>query len=362
VQKSQQFAGVGVVAFNLANISAEMQNELAVFEITDTVYTRKNIAGATRFLKEYLSGIKKWHSQLFAIINNFKPDIIHCHFGTMGITWMDFELKFKTGIPYVTSFYGYDASSLPLVNLQYRKNLDRLWLNGTAFFAEGPELKNKLIALGCPNKKCLINPLLIPVEDYPVKTSYRQPGQPARFLFVGRFVEKKGFHLFLTAIGRLKGNIEKFTIDVIGSGTYEAVYKNIIAQYGLQENINWLGIKSHEDIINTLKDYDFLVHPSMQAIDNDSEGGAPSIIIEAQAAGLPVITSNHADIPFIMGYADFITPENNIDLLITTIQSMLNRKDIVSYALKGINKVHQQHDLTLNNTYRDHLLNLTATY
>lgn len=109
-----------------------------------------------------------------------------------------------------------------------------------------------------------------------------------------------------------------------------------------------------------MKNYDFLVHPSVTAKDNDSEGGAPTIIIEAQAIGLPVITTDHADIPFIMGYPDFVARENDVDSLMRVIEKIIKCDDIPYYAKQGIKKVYDLHNLKLNTTYEANLKELIS--
>jgi len=355
VQKSMQFAEVGIVAYSFHNIEDEIKERVSLFEITNKLYTRKTIPGAVRYIYEHLSGMRLWYMQLNNAIESFNPDIIHCHFGNTGIAMMNFNRKFKKHIPYVTSFYGYDISSLPAADRKYRKELNKLWKDGPAFFAEGPELAKKGIALGSPSTKWLINPLLIPVDDYPVKEEYRGAKTSVKFLFVGRFMEKKGFHLFLKAIAQLKKIINEFSIDIVGAGPYQKEYEQIIAENGLQSHIRWLGMLKHTEIIGMMKNYDFLVHPSLTAKDNDSEGGAPTIIIEAQAVGLPVITSDHADIPYVMGYRDFMAKENNITSLIDSIESMINCSDIQHYTKMGKDKVIVQHSLKQNELYENNL-------
>lgn len=360
VEKSLQFAEVGVASYHLQNIDDELKRKLNLFEITNRLYTRKSIAGATRYIYENLSGMRLWYQQLDKAIKSFKPDIIHCHFGNAGIAMMNFCNKFKIATPYVTSFYGYDISSLPVTDKRYRRNLDKLWTKAPAFFAEGPELAKKGIALGCEPSKWFINPLLIPVEDYPVKQQYRNTAEPVRFLFVGRFIEKKGLHLFLKAIGQLKQSLTDFTIDIVGSGPYKEQYDEIISENNLTDHVKWLGILKHHEIINMMKDYDFLVHPSLTAKDNDSEGGAPTIIIEAQAVGLPVITSDHADIPYVMGYYDFMAKENDIFSLTVNLKNIIECKDIQDIAKKGTEKALYQHGLIQNDLYESNLRKIIA--
>ena len=355
VQKSCEFAEVGVVSFNLGEIDNELKGKLSIFAIRKELYSRKNIKGALRFIYEKLTGTQSWFADLNWAIDEFKPDIIHCHFGMEGVAMLQFESKFRKKVPYVTSFYGYDISSLPATDKPYRRELVKLLQHGNGFFAEGPELKKKVISFGCPDEKCVVNPLLIPVDDYPVKRQYRSAEDPVKFLFVGRFQEKKGLHLFLEAIGRLKNKIGKFTIDIVGAGPMQAEYDQIIAKNDLQSLIKWRGMLPHEEIIGMMKDYDFLVHPSLTATDGDSEGGAPTIIIEAQAVGLPVITSTHADIPFVMGYLDFMAKENDLNSLVESIEKIINCSDIERFAKMGRQKVSEMHDLKRNTSYEANL-------
>jgi len=176
-----------------------------------------------------------------------------------------------------------------------------------------------------------------------------------KFLFVGRFQEKKVLHLFLDAIAQLKNKIGDFSIDIVGAGPMQAAYEQLIAKNDLQPFIKWRGMLPHEQIIGMMKDNDFLVHPSLTATDGDSEGGAPTIVIEAQAVGLPIITSTHADIPFIMGYHDFLAKENDLSSLVEAIEKIVKCADMERYAKMGRQKVCEMHDLKLNTSYEANL-------
>ena len=43
-----------------------------------------------------------------------------------------------------------------------------------------------------------------------------------------------------------------------------------------------------------------VIDPSVTAADGDSEGGAPTTPLEAQAIGTPIVTTRHADIPHVV--------------------------------------------------------------
>ena len=55
--------------------------------------------------------------------------------------------------------------------------------------------------------------------------------------------------------------------------------------------------------------------PSVTAQDGDSEGGAPVSIIEAQATGMPIVSTVHADIPeaVVPGESALLSAERDVD-------------------------------------------------
>jgi colanic acid/amylovoran biosynthesis glycosyltransferase len=42
------------------------------------------------------------------------------------------------------------------------------------------------------------------------------------------------------------------------------------------------------------------IQPSRTASDGDTEGGAPTVLLEMQASGIPVVSTRHADIPHVV--------------------------------------------------------------
>src|SRR3990172_1269193 len=73
------------------------------------------------------------------------PELIHAHFGTVGCMVLPYAGRY--GLPLLTSFYGYDASSLPRKN-GWRHRLQDLFRRGTAFAVEGAAMKARLVVLG----------------------------------------------------------------------------------------------------------------------------------------------------------------------------------------------------------------------
>ena len=332
------------------------------------IYTLNNTKLNTRYLrlKNYINHKTKFFDLLeqiyfISILIYHKPSIVHCHFGTTGLNFMKLQKRYKTNFKYVTSFYGYDISELIRRDINYSDNLKKLWIHCNGFFAEGPILAEKIIEGGAKKDKVLINPIVIDSTKYPTKSG-KSEEKTEKILIVGRFVEKKGFHLFLISFGQLikDGLIEKnkFKINIIGYGPFENDYKKIINEYDYKSIVDFKGALPLDDCIKSMRLSDFLIHPSLTAENGDSEGGAPTILIEAQMLKLPILTSNHADIPNIMGYDDFIANEGDIEDIKSNFMKLIKTDCIDTITSKGRDFVLKNHDLKNSIYYSTNLLEI----
>lgn len=285
-----------------------------------------------------------WYKDAHKIIKLFKPDLIHCHFGTTGVEFNEFAIRKNIKTNVLISFYGFDVSSKPNSDQKYKNGLTKLFKSNARFLAEGPILRQKIISLGASPDKVFICPLVLNSSKYDKRTTNKTKTITLiRFLIIGRFVEKKGFHHFFEAIGKMRTEMENFEITVIGDGPLKADYIETISKYGYLNKVNFLGFKNHEFCISSLASHDFFVHPSCQSSDGDTEGGAPTILLEAQLIGIPIISTTHCDIPYTMGYNDFLAEENNIESLIEIIKKAIEFKDLNSKIELGINFILQNH-------------------
>lgn len=353
IQKSSAVADeVAVACFHEKNREIFPLNKVVVHLLTPkSFFSKRDPLQTLRAIREKVTGKQKWYSQLKKIIDNFRPDVVHCHFGVTGVMFSEFCNHYKLDIPFLTSFYGYDASELPKNNHTYKEGLSLLWRKASYILTEGPALRSKVIALGATEKQSVISPIIIDSKKYHFREHFSRNGQ-LRFLVIGRFVEKKGFHLFLEAMGRMASTLSPFLITMIGDGPMMNDYKQIIQKYRLESRISFEGFQPLEKCIDLMKQYDVLVHPSVTASNGDSEGGAPTILLEAQLMGIPVITSSHADIPYIMGYDDFIAKENDAEDLCNVIKKFATSAND-NYLNAGREKVLADHDMNTNSIYTD---------
>jgi len=205
------------------------------------------------------------------------------------------DITRAVGLPLVTSLYGVDAAVLPYLP-RWRDRYARLFREGELFLAEGPEMRKKIIAAGAPADRTVIQPIAVRLDTYPRWA----PDGSSTVLFAGRFVEKKGLLDAIAAFDRARRHLPAARMTIVGDGPDEAAARTLIARLGMSDIVEFVGAKPHADLLQRMAVASVLIHPSATAADGDSEGGAPTILLEAQAIGMPIVTTRHADIPHVV--------------------------------------------------------------
>jgi len=256
------------------------------------------------------TGRSLWRRDVAAVLAAVRPDVVHAHFGPAGCAIAD-EVR-AAGIPLVTSLYGVDAVVLPYLP-RWRQAYARLFAAGDLFLAEGPEMRTRVIAAGAPAERTAIHPISIDPSRYPRWTPSPQPTA----LFVARFIEKKGLLDAIAAFDRARARVPDARMTVVGDGPDEAAARALVERLGCGASVAFVGSRSHEEVIDLLARSTVLVHPSATAKDGDSEGGAPTILLEAQAVGTPIVSTRHADIPTVApeGPGVRLCAEHDVDAL-----------------------------------------------
>lgn len=271
--------------------------------------------------------------------------LLHAHFGPMG--WELLRVADATGLPLVTTFYGYDMSMLP-AHGDWTERYRSLLASGTLFLVEGPHMRAALIRLGCPAEKVRVQRIGIDLALIPFRPRDPAVGRPARLLFCGRFTEKKGLTDALEAVAAVRAHHPQIEFRVIGDGEERPGVERLIASLGLTGCVRLLGLQPYEVLRRELEAADILLAPSRTASDGDSEGGAPTILLEAQASGLPVVATTHADIPYVVvaGKSGLLAPEGDPSALAECLKSLLETPDRwAEMGRAGRRHVEQNHDV-----------------
>ncbi len=184
-----------------------------------------------------------------------------------------------------------------------------------AVFTLGRFHRDYLLARGVPAGKIIINPNAVEVEDFPfLVPSARPPREGKSVCAIHRLTEKKGLHHLLTAAKLLAA--EEIGFHIYGYGDQEDELTARIAQEGLT-NVQFDGpLRGAQAIVDTLRRHDLFAAPSIRTANGDMDG-IPTSVVEAMAAGTPVITTDVASIPDLVqdGITGILVPSDDATAL-----------------------------------------------
>lgn len=264
-----------------------------------------------------------WPGAYAAVLRACRPALIHAHFGDRGVLMA--ALAQQQRLPLITTFYGYDVSKLPR-EAKWRPRLAWLFERGDRFLAEGPYMRDALIALGCPPEKAFVQHLGIDLAG--LTFAPRRPDDgPVRLLMAASFREKKGLRYGLLAFARvLARRPGAATLTIIGDGPLRDELHQLAEATGVAAHIRWLGYQPHEVFLAEARQAHLFLAPSVVAEDGDTEGGAPVTLLEVQATGLPVLATWHADIPEVTrpGQSACLVPERDVEALADRLDWLLD--------------------------------------
>ncbi|MGH7799427.1 MAG: glycosyltransferase [Thermodesulfobacteriota bacterium] len=255
-----------------------------------------------------------------------KFDIIHCHFGPNGIIGV--YLK-EMGVPgkYVTSFHGYDINSYP--RIAGENVYSELFSRVSCFTWNSNLTKKQLIELGCDQKKIIILPYGVRIERFRFIERKVRDEEPARILTVGRLVEKKGHEYAIKAIAEVVKRHRNIDYMIAGEGPSRSNLENLVLRLEIKNYVKFLGAVDQEEVLRLYEHSHIFLLSSVTASDGDSEG-LPVVLLEAQAVGLPIISTLHSGIPegVLDGKSGFLVPEKDVDALADKIEYLIEHPEL----------------------------------
>ena len=150
------------------------------------------------------------------------------------------------------------------------------------------------------------------------------PGRP-RLLSVGRCIEKKGFADLIDACAILRDRGVDFECSIVGGGPLEESLRSRIGERGLQNIISLPGPQPQEEVRRLLANATAFV----LACATEPDGGMdtlPTVIVEAMAAGLPVVSTRLAGVPEMVehGVTGLLVEEKQPRLLADALETILS--------------------------------------
>jgi len=123
-------------------------------------------------------------------------------------------------------------------------------------------------------------------------------------LYVGRFYPRKRVGLLLEAAAELRRTIPNLEMRIVGNGPCDAAWRAQAVQLKLDDTVTWLGDISRAALAAEYNRADVFCLPSVQE-------GFGIVLLEAMAAGKPIVAARVAAIPEVAPHATLVKPDNS---------------------------------------------------
>lgn len=269
--------------------------------------------------------------RLLAYIREQKIDVIHAHLTYAGI-WSALASR-QTGVPSITSLHVAPSATRELVKSRRHRILtsvrDRLmrwtlkrWASAVVMVSAA--LRDTYLASGgldASKVRVVHNGIELQRFDRDRAATRARlqreldipPGVPIA-VTVSVLRPKKGVEVLIDAIA----NVPDAVFLIVGDGSMREEWAALAERNGIASRIRWAGYR--RDVDQLLAGCDLFVHPSL-------DDAFPTVLLEAMAAGLPVVASDVGGIPEIVepGVTGQLVPPGDAPALANAIRAILGR-------------------------------------
>ena len=253
--------------------------------------------------------------------------LLHAHFGRGGA--LALPIARALGLPLVVQYHGGDATKdkhyrrglLPTI---YQQRLAALQREAALIICVSDFIRDRLLARGFPPEKLLVHRYGVEMDglDDAPRPATAQP----YLLFAGRFVEKKGIPTLIEAMRRLEREGRDVQLKLVGDGPIAGELKR---QAHDLRSIEFPGWVPNAELRRMMAGALAVCVPSVEAASGDAEG-LPNVVLEAMAAGAPIVATHHAGIGEAIedGRSGLLVPSGDADALTAALRRLVEAPDV----------------------------------
>ncbi len=300
---------------------------LLIYFFYKTILKKRDIAVRTKALATYLI--------------NEKIQVVLAEYGpTAALVQPACKIA---GVPMVIHFHGFDAHHYNTIKI-YKDLYQRAFDYCSAIIGVSNDMVKNLITLGADKSKVYLNP-------YGINCKLFQPvdvlQSDIRFLAVARFMQKKAPLNTIKAFSKVYQAYPAAKLVMIGIGPLLEKSKKLVVDLGIEKAVDFMGVLNHEQIFSQMKNCRAFVQHSVITADGDSEG-TPNSILEASAAGLPIISTKHAGIKEAVVHekTGYLVEEHNVDAMADYMIKLAGNKELAAeLGVNGAEHIRENYEM-----------------
>jgi glycosyltransferase involved in cell wall biosynthesis len=250
---------------------------------------------------------------------------LHSHFAYPAVARLTYPAALRTGIPFTFMVHA--------VDIFHRANVERNRIAEVTHdelclhvFGAGRYHRSFLIEQGVPVSK-------IAIARQASRRASAAPDAIARRLrrrrrvvvCIARFVEKKGVDDLIRAAALLGDRVD---VRIYGYGPLEDSYRRLAQEIGATSVCFAGALEGTAATAAALEEADVFALPCVVDSDGDMDG-LPTVLGEAMAAGVPVVTTDVSSIPEIVvdGVTGFVVPRRDPEALANRLVEVIEMDD-----------------------------------
>ena len=310
---------VGIIADNL---TGGERAEAALKEIAPRLKLGVHRLAIHR--EPFPTDILVW-AHFMRLIRRLKPEVLHGH-GAKAGAFIRLKPRSKETIRVYTPHGGSLHYPLNTLKGALYSRLERALMNSTDLFLFESSFARDTYqrTIGIPRGlvRCVFNGVTADEFDPVVKAA-----DATDIVYVGEFRHIKGADLLIDAVARLHADGRPVTLTLAGDGEEMEALKAQVQRLGLAEAVRFIG---HVKARYGFSKGSVLVVPSR----GDS---MPYVVIEAAAAGIPMVAANVGGIPEIFGsHTDALFAPNIMGAVADAIETAIEDPEAAAARAKSL--------------------------
>ena len=313
--------GMENVASQIAEGFVDKGYQVAVY--TSNIGYTPNAEKYSKARVHYLKAVEFAHTPIifnlfFRLLALPRQAVIHLHVAHAYSPEIVYLISRLKGIPYIPHIHLDVDPSGPLGFLleTYKKFFLKRVLKSAAKIICLSEPQKQLIAAkyGLPLASIVVIPNGV-AEEYFIEKKTSEDPVP-HLLFVGRLAPQKNLLMLIEAIAQMRTSV---FLDIVGEGEERKNIEALIEKYQLK-NVRLYGKKTGTELIERYKAADAFVLPSLKE-------GVSLAMLEALAAGLPVVASYAPEIQQILGECGVLIQDPTATNYAKALDELLSHKE-----------------------------------
>ena len=260
---------------------------------------------------------------------------IHAHFASTSAT-VALVASVVSGIPWSFTAHRWDISENNLLDkkaqaAKFMRAIDARGDHELTTYVGEHQQKVRLIHMGV----ALLSP-------GPEKEGLARG--PLRVLLGARFDELKGHRYAVEAVARLKTAGVNVSLQCAGDGPLKSRIEKYAGALDVSDRVHFPGLLDHQELLTQLRDHCWNVAllPSIET--SEHREGIPVFLIEAMAAGVPVVATTCGGIPELLeNDAGMLIPQRDTSAIAEALARLAANQDLRrQLAERGTRRVRDQ--------------------